>query len=74
MVRTIIRCGLIHMRNRPYFKTLLVTMKQALRHLEDVKLIRHDDPELTELKSVLKGKIEEFESEEPLQLESAGAD
>ena len=71
MGRKIIRCGLIKMRDRPYFKTLLATMKQALRHLEDVKSIRHDDPELTELKSVLKGKIEEFESEEPLELESA---
>jgi hypothetical protein len=49
-------------------------MKQALLHLEDVKLIRHDDPELTELKTVLRVKIAEFESGEPLQLESKGAD
>lgn len=62
------------MRDRAYFKTLLATMKQALLHLEDVKLIRHDDPELTELKTELRGKIAQFESEEYLELESKGAD
>jgi hypothetical protein len=62
------------MRDRAYFKTLVATMKQALLHLEDVKLIRHDDPELTELKTELRGKIAEFESDAPFELQSRGAD
>ncbi len=63
------------MRQRPYFRALIATMKQTLSNLEGVKLIRHDDPELSELKHVLKGKIAEFESEDgTMELESTGAD
>jgi hypothetical protein len=62
------------MRERLYFQALLLAMRQAVHHLEGVKLFRHDDPEITELKQVLKGKIEEFESEDSMELESSGAD
>jgi len=52
------------MRERVFFQSLLAVMKQTLSHLEEVKLIRHDDPELTQLKQVLRLKIAEFEGQQ----------
>ena len=60
------------MRDKPYFEALLGAMRQALSHLEDVKLARHDDPEIAQLKQGLRGKIAEFESQPSSN--SSGAD
>jgi hypothetical protein len=54
------------MREKPYFQALLAAMQQALHHLEDIKLTRHDDPEIAQLKQGLRGTIAEFESEQSL--------